>query len=889
MALNNNHRLSAYLDFLRGNTSEQDTLYQDLLIPVTSFFRDPKIFDALCENVFPTIIKGKATGEPIRVWVAACSTGEEAYSLAMCFIECLSKKSKKVQIFATDISDPAIAKARTGIYTAKDVAEVSPSRLKEFFIKKNDVYHINKELRDMCVFASHNFLKDPPFGKMDFISCRNVLIYMETYLQKQVLSTFHYALNEKGFLLLGRTESANSVRDLFALVRKSEKLFTRNNVPVKFIHQSSPKVEGKYLQNRSVTADALHTNFQKLADDIVLSKYAPAGVIVNDAMDINHFRGNTNSYLRQLPGEPTHNLIKMAREGLGFELRTLMHKARKLKTPVSKENVSIKMKGHVSFITLEAIPLLNTPEPYYLILFHPAGSTEAERSIKKNKSSKQESAKDKQKKDDKDLRIHQLEQELAQTHEDMRSITDDQEATNEGLQSDNEELLSSSEELQSLNEELETSKEELQSTNEELLVVNQEMITLNDQVKIARDYSEAIVSTTREPLLVLDQSMRIKTANRSFYEIFRTIPRETEGKLIFDIAEKQWNIPSLRDQLEKILPDNESFFDFEVNHHSKTGIRYMLLNAREMPGPAANEKLILLAIEDVTDKFTSQNKIIELQKIHSDELESRVELRTTELSFSNKLLGQKNEELVLMNNELDSFTYVSSHDLQEPLRKIQSFADIITEKESGNLTEIGRDYFKRMRLAAARMQLLIEDLLAFSRLNKAERKFENTDLAKIVRAVENDLKEVIAEKKAVMEITELCGAYIIPFQFYQLLYNLITNALKFSKPNIPPHITIGGRHISSSDQNDAHLAPGIEYCHISVKDNGIGFEQQFSKKIFEVFQRLHGKDEFPGTGIGLAIVKKIVDNHNGIIAATSASGKGTTFDIYIPVFQLPGT
>ncbi len=467
------------------------------------------------------------------------------------------KNSKKVQIFATDISDPAIIKARTGIYTANEVKDVSQSRLKEFFVKKNDTYHVNKPLRDICVFASHNFLKDPPFGKMDFISCRNVLIYMEPYLQKRALTTFHYALNGKGFLLLGRTESANCVRDLFTLAKKTEKIFARNNVPVKYLHLSSPKSEGtRPRQNLNVKTETPRANFQKIADDIVLSKYAPAGVIVNEAMEINHFRGNTSSYLEQLSGEPTHNLIKMARDGLGFELRTLLLKAKKVKERVSKENVSFKINGRVSIISLEAIPLTNTPEPYYLILFHETGTGEV---MAGNKRNKRQPAKGKNKKDDRDIRIRQLEQELAQTHEDMRGITDDQEATNEELQSDNEELLSSSEELQSLNEELETSKEELQSTNEELLVVNQEMVTLNEQLKAARDYSEAIVATTREPLLVLDKNLRIKTANRSFYETFPMTPRETEGKLIFDIGDKQWDILSLRNQLEKVLPENESF------------------------------------------------------------------------------------------------------------------------------------------------------------------------------------------------------------------------------------------------------------------------------------------------------------------------------------------
>src|SRR5687767_7583720 len=221
IALNKNNEPDTYLKFLRENIGEQDALYQDLLIPVTSFFRDPKVFNNLCESVFPNIIKNKIIGEPIRVWVAGCSTGEEAYSIAICLKEFLGGKNEKVQIFATDISEPAIAKARAGIYSKSEVEGATAHRLQEFFTRMHGNYQVNKQVRDMCVFAVHNFLKDPPFGKIDFVSCRNVLIYMEPYLQKKALTTFHYALNPKGYLLLGKSETSSSVPELFAAAGKS--------------------------------------------------------------------------------------------------------------------------------------------------------------------------------------------------------------------------------------------------------------------------------------------------------------------------------------------------------------------------------------------------------------------------------------------------------------------------------------------------------------------------------------------------------------------------------------------------------------------------------------------------------------------------------------------
>jgi two-component system, chemotaxis family, CheB/CheR fusion protein len=257
--------------------------------------------------------------------------------------------------------------------------------------------------------------------------------------------------------------------------------------------------------------------------------------------------------------------------------------------------------------------------------------------------------------------------------------------------------------------------------------------------------------------------------------------------------------------------------------------------------------------------------------------------RTYELQQANHSLAVKNTELEKMNKELESFTYVSSHDLQEPLRKIQIFTTRILEKENLHLSDKGKINLHQIQDAAARMQTLIQDLLAFSRISSAERKFETTDLDKIVEEVKAELRESIEEKNAIIEATPMCEANIIPFQFRQLMHNLISNALKFSKPGTPPHIIIKSRNITCSKVNEAKLIPGKEYCHITVTDNGIGFEPKFKDKIFEVFQKLHSKEEYAGTGIGLAIVKKIVDNHHGTITALSELGKGVCFDIYIPV------
>ena len=276
------------------------------------------------------------------------------------------------------------------------------------------------------------------------------------------------------------------------------------------------------------------------------------------------------------------------------------------------------------------------------------------------------------------------------------------------------------------------------------------------------------------------------------------------------------------------------------------------------------------------------NKELIFQNEEKEKRAAELIIANKELVFQNEEKEKRAAELVIANKELMAFTYISSHDLQEPLRKIQTFVTIILEKEVQNLSENGRYNFPRMQLAAGRMQQLIDDLLAFSRINATELKFEKTELNAIIEEVKTELKDTIQEKHATIEVTELCSVNIIAFQFRQLMYNLISNALKFSNPGIPAHIIIKSRIIKGNELNNKKFSPEKNYCHITVKDNGIGFEPHFNERIFGVFQKLHSKEEYGGTGIGLAIVKKIVENHNGIIIATGELKKGATFDIYFP-------
>jgi two-component system CheB/CheR fusion protein len=867
--------ITDYLRYFRENVEEQDLLYNDLLIPVTGFFRDPGTYEAICETLFPLILKDKDYLSPLRIWIAGCSTGEEAFSMAIGLQEYLSDNAGdcRVQIFATDISEKAITKARSGIYSKRDVAGLSPERLQNNFTKVNGSFHVNKPIRDMCVFASHNFLKDPPFAKMDLVSCRNVLIYMESFLQKRALATFHYALNEKKYLLLGHSETTAPASDLFLPFDKSNKIYSRKTAPGKFFHVAADRREGgSPHQGQVLRKKTGRDDFQKSADETLLSNYTPPGVVVNDRMEIVQFRGSTGAWLEPSPGKPNLNVLKMAREGMAFELRNALHKAKATNRPHIKENIPFLSMGKQQMVTIEVIPLPDTLELYYLILFRepaalPGNTTIAHAGIPGAATEGQDNTES--------GRNQQLKKELAQLREDMRSITEDQEAANEELQSANEELLSGSEELQSLNEELETSKEEIQSTNEELTTLNQELVDRNEQLNLSRLYAESIVATIREPLLILDRNMQVKTANRSFYKKFGTSEEKTEGKSFFTLGGGQWDIPALRFILGTILSGEDKITDFELRHTFEgIGERVLLLNFCEIFRKDNAEQLILMAMEDVTDARKREGDL----KLFSGELESQVQQRTIDLKDANASLLQSNYNL-------EQFATIASHDLQEPLRKIRTFATLLNQRHATGIGEEAKELIHKINVSAERMSALIHDVLNFSKVLDAS-VFTRTDLNGILQNVILDFDLLIAQKKALITLGELPVITAVPLQMNQLFYNLLGNALKFSKTDVAPVIGISSRLLSPAELSAYPSLDGdAPHCEIRFEDNGIGIDPRFSEQVFLIFQRLNAREHFEGTGIGLALCKRIVTNHRGEIYVSSRGEGGTRFYIILPLGQ----
>ncbi|MCW3084133.1 MAG: hypothetical protein JWP12_1499 [Bacteroidetes bacterium] len=866
MAMSKSEKLTDYLKLLRKEKTEQALLFQDMLIPVTAFFRDPLIFKIITEKVFPTLIKNKLAVDPIRIWVAGCSTGEEAYTLAIMLHEFLGKKiaGRQIQIFASDISDAAIAKARAGLYSKVELRNMSPSLLKKYFKKENENYQVSRQIRDVCVFAIHDFLKDPPFAKMDLISCRNVLIYMDTFLQKKALSTFHYALKETGFLFLGKSETTGGVSELFAPFG-NYKIYSKKSVLHRFVPtvRANKEDAGKApaaLQNRAKVpkVEVPQNDFRKTAETILLSEFTPAGVVINDQMDIVHIHGTVAPFLEPPSGKPTFNLLKMAHEGLAFELRNAFHKSKSSQAIVTKKNISIKVNDKQRLVTIKFIPLTNTIDPHFLIIFRKSLAPK-----EKNRwdiSAEQTNSES--------LQRIALEKELVQTREDMRAITEEQEAANEELQSANEELLSSSEELQSLNEELETSKEETQSSNEELISVNQELLEKQEQIKVMLLYAESITDTVREPLVVLDKAFYIKSVNPAFAKKFSITEEDAEGKLIFQIKDKLFDNSQMRSLLEKVLPQQMEMNDYEITINLPLGESTMLLNARQVINEKNKEQLILLAIEDITERKIREKK----KKEFSEELEQKVKERTLQLEQSHV--------------QLDQFAHTTSHEFQEPLRKIITFSKILQDNKKDIDPKTVKEYLNKIEGASLRMTKLIHDMLNFAGVTNYEMLFVKTDLNEVLKGILFDFELLIAEKKAKITIDKLPEIEAVPFQMNQLFYDLIHNALKFSKTDVAPVIKISSRKLTKA-QLKLHpdLNQSLTYYEIIFKDNGIGFDQKYGQQIFTMFQRLSRSGHYAGTGIGLAICKKIVQTYAGQIFAEGIENKGAIFHVLLPVQQ----
>lgn len=587
-----------YIQLLEKEPEEANQLFKDLLIGVTQFFRDPEAFESLSREVIPKLFEGKRGDDQVRVCVVGCASGEEAYSIAILLSEHAAtlRNAPKIQIFATDIDERALETARKGFYPASVAEHVSAERLTRFFVKQDGGYQVTRPLRELCLFSPHSFIKDPPFTRLDLVSCRNVMIYLGPDLQKRVLPLFHYALRPGAYLFLGPSESVTTHRELFRAIDKKHRIFQRKEIVDRAAVKFPLATINRAAKPGLIVPQAEERNVPAELERVIAQRYAPACVVVKETGEAVYFSGTIQRYLQPPAGRPDNNIINMAREDLRIPLRTSLHRAATSHQRVVQKRVSIKINGGTSQVDLTIEPLreFEAVNLYIVILEDVAR-------IKRNRHAPASKA-------DSDEIIRSLESEL-------RLAQENAQAAYEELETSNEEMQSANEEYQSTNEELEASKEELQSFNEELETVNSELNRKAIELEDAKVYAESIVNTIREPLLVLDSDLRVHSANQSFYKTFQVAPHQTLSHLVYEIGNRQWDIPELRRLLLEILPQDKKVEEFKVTHDFMgIGRKTMMLSARQIPRQLGDKPLILLAIEDITARNEAEAELLDVNR-----------------------------------------------------------------------------------------------------------------------------------------------------------------------------------------------------------------------------------------------------------------------------------
>jgi two-component system, chemotaxis family, CheB/CheR fusion protein len=602
--------IESYIERLRQDADEVNALFSDLLINVTSFFRDAPSFAALEKLVIPRLFEGKGANDTVRVWVPGCATGEEAYSLAILLLEHRnSLRSKpKVQIFASDIDEAALAVARTGRYPAVLLKDVSPERLQSYFTRDDSSYLVLEELRATCVFSAHSIIRDPPFARLDLISCRNVLIYLNTDLQDQVIPHFAYVLNRRGLLFLGMSESPSSRHtELFSPLDKKHHIFQRRDHVAKPLHlpmlipDSHP--DAAMLHQRANRGGG-RENLRRQTEERVLDRHAPAYVVVNRDGDIVHFSARTGKYLEDAVGPPSRQLLAKARKGLRLDLRAALREANEARKPVIRERIEIEIDDRIQMVTVKAEPLVEDDvDPLFLIVFSDVGPPFNAENMPQAQIRYD------------DAPVEELLRELRETRERLQSMSEEYESTIAELKSANERLVSVYEEVQSINEELETSKEEQQSVNEELYTVNAELSEKVEALDQANSDLKNVFESTEIATVFLDRHLVIRSFTPAVSTIFNLIPSD-RGRPLTDIASNIDHI-DLRHDIREVLDGREPI---ERRVSQRDGKAHHLM--RLLPYRASDS-----SVDGVLATFIDITKIIaaeEHQRLLIAELNHRV-------------------------------------------------------------------------------------------------------------------------------------------------------------------------------------------------------------------------------------------------------------------------
>ena len=844
MVLHRTDDVGAYVRILQADPAEIEALYTDILINVTRFFRDPAAFEALKTEVFPKLVDDASRREPVRAWVLGCSTGEEAYSIAMAYTEFAEAAGihTPMQIFATDLNGLAIDKARAGVYPRAAVQELRAERLRRFFVEIDGSYRISKPIRDMCVFSRQDALADPPFSRMSLVACRNMMIYLEPLLQQKLVPLLHYALQPNGCLWLGNAETIGSHRDLFELQDPQHKFYVRKpggrRLPMPTGAEKLPGTPAR-PRVRSEAPDPARE-----AERVLLARYAPPGVLLDKDANVLQFRGDTGPYLSAPPGRPTMNLLKMLREGLLMPVRGAIRKAQRGSEVVREEGLKVRSNGGYRNVNIVLLPVgpqgANTGDGSLLLLFEePARQAEGRarhfearaRAAVARQDVPEDTA-------TANAEIARLQEELTEVREYLQTVTEEHETTMEELQSANEEVQSANEELQSTNEELETSREEIQSSNEDLATVNDELQRRNDDLQQANNDLLNLVGSAQMPIVILGPDLRIRRFTPSAEKILNLIPADV-GRPLGDIRLK-FAIPDLEAQLLEVI---ESVAPRELELQDAQGRWYLL---RIRPYKTMENRIdgaVLVLVDVDTIKRAEQD------------------LRDSD--------RRKNDFLAML-----------SHELRTPLASLRSASDVINAAGApADALGLARSVLERQTRNMARM---VDDLLDLARISHGTITLQPApmDLLAAVRHAVNATQHErdATEQKIALELP----ARPVPVmadavRLDQIFGNLLINASKFTPRRGQIWVTVETPPADAAD-------PG--HAVIRVRDNGIGIAAADLPKVFSMYRDTgrappHARQ---GMGLGLTLAHVLVGLHDGTIEVHSeGASRGTEFVVRLPL------
>jgi two-component system, chemotaxis family, CheB/CheR fusion protein len=817
--------MDRYLNLLRSDSAELDLLAKDLLINVTSFFRDPKVFDLLAEKTVPDLVRGHPPDQPLRIWIAGCSTGEETYSLAMLFREQITaaKRNIKLQVFASDVDPDAVASAREGRYPETIAADVSPTRLARFFSKEDHGYRVLPELRAGVIFTVQNVLADPPFSRLDLVSCRNLLIYLRPEAQAKVISLFHFALREGGILLLGNSETIGNGDGRFEAIAKSERIYRHigRSRPGEFgfsMSTDGARVPARPGQGHAPSREAA---FVDLCRRLVMETYAPAAVLINRKHECLYYLGPTDRYLRVAPGQPTLDLLAMARESLRTKLRSAIQQASRTNARVVVAGGRTSHDGNAVSFSIDVQPVLSEGEELLLICFvdEPKQEPQRGRSITPRDVP----------------RVAELEHELEATRTELQGAIRNLEISNEDQKAINEEALSIQEEFQSANEELLTSKEELQSLNEELTALNSQLQETLERQRMMSNDLQNILYSTDVATLFLDTNLNIRFFTPATKLLFSVIPSDV-GRPLADLNSLGADGALLTDARVVL----ETFAPIEREIEAQSGAWYV---RRILPYRTQDNGVegVVITFADITERRHTADALA-------------VAKRQADLATLAK----------------SRFLAAASHDLRQPLQTLALMRGILAKKIKDNKNEEALQLVVRLDETAAAMSGMLNSLLDINQIEAGTVRAEMVcfPINNLFDRLRDEFTYLAQAQRLALRVVP-CGLLIHsdPRLLEQMIRNLLSNALKYTKR---------GKALLGCRRHEGMLS-------IEIWDTGVGIPDTELDAIFDEYHQLDNaaRERSRGLGLGLAIVQRLGDLLGHQVRVRSQPGKGSVFAIEV--------